>query len=144
LDLLNAQLTSLADQINELFDRFNNVSLGQSTFLTELDQCCADAHRTIDLFYERKKKEFDKLVNEERNKCKAELDQLRDKVKQLIQAQEATHEHIDYRTISLRLSDDGTTHQTDYFLPYGFRLRQFFNLRSISLCHLRSEQAMDK
>jgi hypothetical protein len=49
------------------------------------------------------------------------------------------------RVISLRLSDDDDTpQQCNLFLNRGFNLRQFFNLRLISLCYLRSEQTMNK
>ncbi|CAF1032880.1 unnamed protein product [Adineta steineri] len=48
------------------------------------------------------------------------------------------------RVISLRLSDNNyTPHQTNLFFTHGFLLRQFSSLRSISLCHLRSEKILN-
>ncbi|CAF1504007.1 unnamed protein product [Adineta steineri] len=46
---------------------------------------------------------------------------------------------------SLRLSDDDDTpQQTTLFLSYGFTLNQFTHLQSLSLCHLRSDEIIDK
>jgi len=49
------------------------------------------------------------------------------------------------RIISLRLSDSDPGLKQSNILPsYGVILRQFNNLRSLSLCHVRSEQVMNK
>jgi hypothetical protein len=50
------------------------------------------------------------------------------------------------RIISLRLrdGDDDSPQQTNLFFSHGLMLRQFTNIRSLSLCHICSEETMSK
>ncbi|CAF1458715.1 unnamed protein product [Rotaria sordida] len=99
---LNDQLLPLADDINDLFDRFNNVLLPQSAFCIELDNWREEAHQTIDHHCERKKQEFDKLIMNERQKQKIDLDHLRYQIDESIKKQETTTEYVDSMNNSLR------------------------------------------
>jgi hypothetical protein len=101
-DLLNAQLTPLANEINEIFEQFNNVSSLEPACFTELEKWRQDAHRTVDRFYETKKREFEQLIHRERNKQETDLNRLRDQVNELIREQETTQEHIESISDSIR------------------------------------------
>ncbi len=101
-DLINAQLIPLSDGINSLFETFNNISLVQSTFLSELIAWRQETHRMIDRFCERKQLEFEELFERERNKQKKELDRLRNEINELIREQEATQENINSINESMR------------------------------------------
>jgi hypothetical protein len=102
-DLINAQLVPLSDEINSLFETFNNISLDQSTFLPELIAWRQETHRMIDRFCERKQLEFEELFEKERNKQKKELDRLRNEINELIREQEATQENINSINDSIRI-----------------------------------------
>ncbi|CAF3644828.1 unnamed protein product [Rotaria sp. Silwood1] len=93
-DLMNAQLPSLADHINELSDQFNNGALLEPTGLTGLKQWREEAHKTVDQFYERKSRQFEQFIQERKDKQRKNLNQMRINMNELIQEQETTQEQI--------------------------------------------------
>jgi hypothetical protein len=109
-DLSKLHLPLLVDKINILFEQFHNVSPIEPSLFAELDQWRQEAHRAVDCFYERKKQEFQECLQEQRNKQKVKLDQLKNQINKLVEQSGATNENI--RSIetslqSLQLQVDG-------------------------------------
>ncbi|CAF1544888.1 unnamed protein product [Adineta steineri] len=99
--IINAQLPLLTDQINSLYNQLNNEVVIQPSNLTDLNQWRENAHHTIEQFYERKRQQFDELIQGRRNNQKKELNEMKMKFNELIEKQEGTKEEIDFMKKSI-------------------------------------------
>ncbi|CAM4870167.1 unnamed protein product [Rotaria socialis] len=102
-DLIDAKLPPLVDQINTLSDQLNKGTSLESSCITALNQWRDNAHRTVDQFYERKRQQFEELIQEKRNRQKQEVIHIGSNVSELIRGQEATKEQIDSITDYVRI-----------------------------------------
>ena len=93
--LLNDQLAPLSTEINKLIHQFNNVSLPETYFLTELEMWSKNAHQKIERFCKEKKQEFVDFVRKDRIEIETKLNQLEDEIDQLIQEHNTTKIDID-------------------------------------------------
>ncbi|CAF4132386.1 unnamed protein product [Rotaria magnacalcarata] len=102
-DLIDAKLPPLVDQINSLSDQLNKGTSLESFCVTALNQWRDNAHRTVDQFYERKRQQFEELIQEKRNRQKQEVIHVGSNVSELIRGHEATKEQIDSITDYVRI-----------------------------------------
>ena len=93
-DLLNFKLIPLTDEINALSSGLEHFSFN----FDGLEKWRAEAHQTIDDFYERKRQE---LLEERKKKSREHLQQIQSNVVLLLQKQGATHENIESLTKSI-------------------------------------------
>ena len=93
-DRLNEQLAPISDQFNQLAEQLNKINIKEASFIKQLDQWCLTAHQTVDQFYQRKRKEFEQVLKEEKRKQETELQKIRNQFKQILEREEATQENI--------------------------------------------------
>jgi hypothetical protein len=118
-DRLNEQLTPIGDQFNQLAEELNKITLGETSFIKELDQWCFRAHQNIDHFYQRKRKEFEQFLKEVKQKEERELQKVRDQFKQILEQEEATQENIQLLNNTLRSIEQQiySIRNQDFVLP---------------------------
>ncbi|CAF0756500.1 unnamed protein product [Adineta ricciae] len=94
---LNSQLNPLSDEINALGDRLKSLNLKNSSSDSrqKLEKWRGDCHKTIDHFFDQKCRELERYVAKKTEKQRQEISQMRTKLSELIQEQEATHRDID-------------------------------------------------
>lgn len=102
-DLLNSRLNPIADEVNILKDRINNIDRRTifSNLQEQLNQWRTEAHRRVDSFYDEKRNQINTIIDAKLNNYTKAIDHIRITVKQLIDKQETTVE--DLNTIEERL-----------------------------------------
>jgi hypothetical protein len=58
----------MSDQFNQLAKELNNISFEETSFIKKLDKCYLQAHQCTDQFYQRKRKQFEIFLQEEKEK----------------------------------------------------------------------------
>lgn len=137
-DRLNEQLTPISDQFNQLAEELNKITLGETSFIKELDQWCFKAHQNIDHFYQKKRAEFEQFLKEEKQKQEKELQNIRDQFKQILEQQEATKENIQLLNNTLRsIEQQINSIQNSDFVLIPLIIND-------NLCIIKSKEEIDK
>jgi hypothetical protein len=95
----NEKLLPFADKINILLNRFRNIYNGEESGLKQLDEWRQDAYKIIDNFYEKKRREF---LDETTDKKQEELNDMNNKLKELIRKKGGTQEDFDTFSENMR------------------------------------------
>ena len=95
-DILNSQLNPLVSTINTLGNRLQTINIKKTVdnCREKLERWRLDSHQAIDLFYEQKCQELDRLVAEKVDEEREEMNHVQSKVTVLIREQQVTHQDI--------------------------------------------------
>lgn len=96
----NEKLLPFIDKINILLNRFNNFYNDEQSGFKQLDQWKQDAYKIIEDFYVKKQQEFqDKTIDKQRE----QLNDMNNKLKELIRKKGGTQEDFDTFSENMRL-----------------------------------------
>ena len=100
---LIAQLNPLTDEINLLHDCLKTLNLQKivGDGYKKLERWRIDCHRQINRFFEQKRQELDRLVEQKVEKQRKDLSRLQSKMVDLIHEQETTRQDIDALTSAI-------------------------------------------
>jgi hypothetical protein len=99
---INNQLPPLSDKINGLAKRLTKFSSIEPSYLIALEKWRAEAHETVERYYETKRRD---LVDDRREKLKKEVERVRIRMEKLLRKNNALREDIDLLTQDIRLID---------------------------------------
>ena len=97
---INNQLPPLSDKINGLSKRLSKFSSIEPSYLVALEKWRADAHQTVEDYYEAKRRDF---VDDRREKLKKEVERVRSLMEKLMRKQDAVREDIELITQDIKL-----------------------------------------
>lgn len=97
---INDQVPPLADKINALAERLTKFSSLEPAYLTALEKWREEAHRSVEEYYEGKKRDF---VDDRRDKLKKEVQRVRKVMEKLIRNHNAVREDIETLQQDIRL-----------------------------------------
>ena len=103
---INNQLPPLADKINGLSKRLLKFASIEPSYLVALEKWRADAHETVEEYYEAKRRD---CVDDRRDKLKKEVERVRSVMEKLMRKQDAVREDIDILTQDIRLIEQKIT-----------------------------------
>jgi hypothetical protein len=97
---INGKIPPLSDKINGLATRLTKFSSIEPSYLIALEKWREDAHRTIEEYYETKRRDF---VDDRRDKLKNEVARVRHILEKLRQKHDAVREDVDVLTQDIQL-----------------------------------------
>jgi hypothetical protein len=95
----NEKLLPFIDKINMLLNRFNSFYNGEQSGLKQLDEWRDEAYKIIGNFYENKRREF---IDETTDKQREQLNEMNNKLKELIRKKGGTQEDFDKFSENMR------------------------------------------
>jgi len=97
---INNQVPPLADKINGLAKRLNKFSSIEPSYLVALEKWRDEAHRTVEQYYETKRRDF---VDDRREKLKKEVERVQSILEKLRRKHNAVREDVEVLTQDIRL-----------------------------------------
>jgi hypothetical protein len=103
---INKQVPPLSDKINGLAKRLTKFSSLEPSYLIALEKWRDEAHRTVEEYYEIKRRDF---VDDRREKLKKEVERVRKTIDKLLRKNNAAREDVDLLTQDIQLIEQKFT-----------------------------------
>jgi prefoldin subunit 5 len=103
---INQKVPPLSDKINGLAKRLNKFSSIEPSYLIALEKWRGEAHRTVEEYYETKRRD---IVDDRREKLKKEIERVRNTMDKLLRKHNAVKEDVDLLQQDVRLIEQKFT-----------------------------------
>ncbi|CAF2384891.1 unnamed protein product [Rotaria sp. Silwood2] len=97
---INNKIPPLSDKINGLAKRLNKFASIEPSYLIALEKWRDEAHRTVEQYYESKRRD---LIDDRREKLEKEVERVRHIMEKLIRKHDAVQQDVDLLTQDIRL-----------------------------------------